>query len=292
LWYAEPVFRPPSEGQSLLLQATIGCSNNTCTFCGSNLIKKFGVRPLEEIEEDILEARSLYGEEIRRVFLLDSNALCMKTEDLLELLNLLYAVFPHLDRVGVYACAADALRKPEEELRELHKAGLKIAYLGVESGDDVILEKVIKGVNSEKTIEGCKKIMNAGITLSVTIILGLGGKERWRENAIETAKVLNRIDPPYVGALTLMVVPGTQLHREVQEGKFQVLNSQEILQEMRLLVENLELTNCVFRSNHASNYLPLGGTLPQDKKDLLEVIDQAIKKSGKVPLRQEKQRRL
>ncbi|WXG40012.1 MAG: radical SAM protein [Candidatus Freyarchaeum deiterrae] len=290
--YEEPVFRPPSEGQSLLLQATIGCANNTCTFCGSNLIKKFGIRPLEEIEEDILEARSLYGEEIRRVFLLDGNALCMKTEDLIELLSLLYAVFPHLDRVGVYACAADAIRKSEEDLRELYKAGLKIAYLGVESGDDVILERVHKGVNAEQTIEGCKKIINAGITLSVTIILGLGGKERWRENAIETAKVLNRIDPQYIGALTLMVVPGTSLHREVQEGKFQLLNLQEILQEMRLLVENLELTNCVFRSNHASNYLPIGGALPQDKKELLEVIDLALQKSGKVPLRQEKQRRL
>jgi radical SAM superfamily enzyme YgiQ (UPF0313 family) len=288
----EPVFRPPSEAQSLLLQATIGCSNNTCTFCGSNLIKKFGVRPLEEIEEDILEARSIYGEGIRRVFLLDSNALCMKTEDLLEILNLLYAVFPRLERVGLYACAADALRKSEDDLLELYKAGLKIAYLGVESGDDVILERVLKGVNAEQTIEGCKKIMNAGITLSVTIILGLGGRERWRENAIETAKVLNRINPPYVGALTLMVVPGTPLHREVLEGKFQVLNSEEILHEMRLLVENLELTNCVFRSNHASNYLPLGGTLPQDKEAILKIIDLALKKASRIPLRPEKQRRL
>nr|MDO8083062.1 radical SAM protein [Candidatus Freyarchaeota archaeon] len=290
--YVEPVFRPPSEGPSLLLQATIGCSNNTCTFCGSNLIKKFGVRPLEEIEEDILEARSLYGEGIRRVFLLDGNALCMKTEDLLELLNLLYAVFPHLERVGLYACAADALRKSEEDLRELYKAGLKIAYLGLESGDDVILERVLKGINAEQTIEGCKKIMNAGMILSVTIILGLGGHERWRENAIETAKTLNRINPPYIGALTLMVVPGTPLHREVLEGKFQVLNSQGVLQEMRLLVENLELTNCVFRSNHASNYLPLGGTLPHDKKDILKVIDLALKKASRIPLRTEKHRRL
>lgn len=290
--YVEPVFRPPSEARSLLIQASIGCSNNICTFCGSNLIKKFDIRPLEEIQEDILEARALYGERIRRVFLLDGNALCMKTEDLLEILNLLYAVFPYLERVGVYACAADALRKSEEDLQKLYKAGLKIAYLGVESGDNVILDRVDKGVNAEQTIEGCKKIMDAGITLSVTIILGLGGVERWRENAVETAKVLNRIDPPYVGALTLMVVPGTPLHKEVLEGKFQILNSREILQEMRLLVENLELTNCVFRSNHASNYLPLGGTLPQDKKDILEVIDLALKKASRIPLRPEKYRRL
>lgn len=216
----------------------------------------------------------------------------MKTEDLLEIINLLYAVFPYLERVGLYACAADALKKSQEDLRKLYKAGLKIAYLGVESGDDVILERSCKGVNADQTVEGCKKIMDAGITLSVTIILGLGGKERWRQNAIETAKVLNRIDPPYVGALTLMVVPGTPLHKEVQEGKFQVLNSQEILQEMRLLVENLELTNCVFRSNHASNYLPLGGKLPQDKEDILRVIDQALKKSSIITLRPEEYRRL
>ncbi len=290
--YVEPVFRPPSEAGSLLIQASIGCSNNTCAFCGSNLTKKFGIRPLEEIQEDILEARALYGEGVRRVFLLDSNALCIKTEDLLEILNLLYAVFPHLERVGLYACATDALKKSEEELRELSKAGLKIAYLGVESGDDVILKRMRKGVTAKQTIEGCKKIMDAGITLSVTIILGLGGKDRWMENAVETAKTLNHIDPPYVGALTLMVVPGTPLHREVLEGKFQVLDAQEILREMRVLVENLELTNCVFRSNHASNYLPLGGTLPQDKEDILSVIDLALKKSVKVPLRPEKLRRL
>lgn len=290
--YVEPVFRPPSEAKSLLLQASIGCSNNTCTFCGSNLVKKFGIRPLEEIREDILEARALYGERVRRVFLLDSNALCMRTEDLLEILNLLYAVFPYLERVGVYACAADALEKSPEDLRKLFKAGLKIAYLGVESGDDVILKRVRKGISAEQTIEGCKRIMDSGITLSVTIILGLGGKERWRENAMETAKVINRINPPYVGALTLMVVPGTPLHKEVQEGRFQVLNPQEILQEMRLLVENLELTNCVFRSNHASNYLPLGGILPQDKEDILRVIDLALRKASRIPLRSEKHRRL
>ncbi|MGQ9720833.1 MAG: radical SAM protein [Candidatus Jordarchaeum sp.] len=290
--YVEPVFRPPSEAKSLLLQASIGCSNNTCTFCGSNLVKKFGIRPLEEIREDILEARALYGERVRRVFLLDSNALCMRTEDLLEILNLLYAVFPYLERIGVYACAADALEKSPEDLRKLFKAGLKIAYLGVESGDDVILKRVRKGISAEQTIEGCKRIMDSGITLSVTIILGLGGKERWRENAMETAKVINRINPPYVGALTLMVVPGTPLHKEVQEGRFQVLNPQEILQEMRLLVENLELTNCVFRSNHASNYLPLGGILPQDKEDILRVIDLALRKASRIPLRSEKHRRL
>lgn len=288
----EPVFRPPSEARSLLIQASIGCSNNTCAFCGSNLVKKFEIRPLEEIQEDILEARALYGEGVRRVFLLDSNALCIRTEDLLEMLNLLYAVFPHLERVGLYACATDALKKSEEELRELSKAGLKIAYVGVESGDDVILKRMRKGVTAKQTIEGCRKIMDAGITLSVTIILGLGGRERWRENAVETAKVLNQIDPPYVGALTLMVVPGTPLHRDVLEDKFQVLNAQEILREMRVLVENLELTNCVFRSNHASNYLPLGGTLPQDKEGILSVIDLALKKSIKVPLRPEKLRRL
>ena len=288
--YVEPVFRPPSEARSLLIQATVGCSNNTCTFCGSNLLKKFGVRPLEDIEEDLINARTYYGEGVKRIFLLDANALCMKTSDLIEVLNLSYALFPNLDRVGLYACTKDIFEKSERELEKLCNAGLKIAYLGLESGDDDILKRIRKGANSNETIEACKKIMDAGILLSITIILGLGGLERWKEHAIKTADVLNKINPQYIGALTLMVVPGTPLFRQVNKGQFKVLNSNEILHEMRLLVENLDLSNSVFRSNHASNYLQIGGTLPQDKKAILEMIDSAIER--KITLRPEFSRAL
>ncbi len=288
--YVEPVFRPPSEARSLLIQATVGCSYNKCTFCGSNLLKQFYVRPVDEVKEDILMARKIYGPWVRRVFLLDANALCMDTGDLLEILELLNAVFPRLERVGVYACAQDALRKRPDELSELREAGLKIVYLGVESGDDVVLRRVRKGVNAKQTIKACKRLMDAGITLSVTIILGLGGRERWREHAEGTANVLNEIDPPFIGALTLMLVPGTQLYREAEEGLFQPQTVQGVLKEMEVLVKELELSDCIFRSNHASNYLPIGGTLPQDKEEILKVIRLAL--NGEVTLRPERLRAL
>jgi radical SAM superfamily enzyme YgiQ (UPF0313 family) len=263
-----------------LLQATIGCSHNKCTFCGSNLIKKFSIRPLEEIEDDIISARAYFGENIRRVFLLDANAMCMRIDDLLSILDLLYAVFPKLERVGTYVCAQDILRKRDEELDALYDKAMGIAYLGVESGDNEVLRRVKKGVNADEITEACKRIIRSGITLSVTVILGLGGMERWKEHAIRTAEVLNRIDPPYVGLLTLMVVPGTPLYREVIHKKFEVLNSEMILREMCLLVENLKLSNCIFRSNHASNYLPIGGILPEEKEGILECIDRAIEETA------------
>ena len=288
--YVEPVFRPPSEARSLLIQATVGCSNNTCAFCGSNLTKKFSVRPLEDIEEDLTNARACYGEGIKRIFLLDANAMCMKTDDLVGIINLAYALFPCLERVGLYACSGDILEKEDGELEQLYNAGLKIAYLGMESGDDEVLRRVHKGVGSKEIGKACKKIMDAGITLSITIILGLGGLERWKEHAIKTAEVLGIINPEYIGALTLMVVPGTPLYRQVKKGEFKLLNSKEILHEMRLLVENLNLSNSVFRSNHASNYLQIGGTLPQDKEEILKAIDSAIE--SKIPLRPEFSRAL
>ncbi|MDY6966732.1 MAG: radical SAM protein, partial [Halobacteriota archaeon] len=203
--------------------------------------------------------------------------------------NLLYAVFPNLERVGLYACAKDIQEKEDEELKQLHKAGLKIAYLGMESGDDEVLRRIRKGVNSEETVEACRRIMNAGITLSITIILGLGGKERWKEHAKGTAYALNRINPEYIGALTLMVVPRTPLNRQVRRGEFELLSADDILLEMRMLVENLDVTS-VFRSNHASNYLPIGGTLPEDKSEILAMIDSAL--ISDTPLRPEHIRRL
>ena len=287
--YVQPVFRPPSEGRSVLIQATIGCSNNTCTFCGSNMIKRFRVRPVEDIEEDIIEALSIYGEDVKRVFLLDANALCMKTDELIRVLDLLYAVFPGLERVGLYAATRDILEKTDEELGRLHDAGLKMAYLGIESGDEEIIEMICKGATFEQTVEACKRIMAAGITLSVTVILGLGGVKRWKEHARGTADILNKINPHYIGALTLMVVPGTKLYRQVRKGEFELLGADDILLEMRMLAENLDVTS-VFRSNHASNYLPIGGSLPEDKDEILATIDSAILQT--TPLRPDYLRRL
>lgn len=288
------IFRPPSEADSLIIQATLGCSNNTCTFCYSYKQKKFQIRPIKDILDDLLSAKQIYGNFVRKLFIADGDALVMENKDLLEVLNFAYSIFPNLKRAGIYACAPNILNRenPLEELKELRKAGLKIIYLGIESGSDEILKDVHKKMTAEDMFQASKFILEAGIELSVTIIIGLGGKAKWRENAIETGKLLSRIGQVatpesiyYVGALSL-IVPSkkrgypvdTPLAKQVEQGKFQVLNSKELLEEMRLLVENINVKNkIVFRSNHASNYLPIGGDLPQDKERLLKIIDSALK---------------
>jgi len=275
--YVEPVYRPPSEAYSLLIQATVGCSRASCTFCASWLfnkkkIKPFSIRPKEEIEADLLEARSMYGPNVSKIFFLDSNALIMKTESLRDLCEFTYSIFPKLERIGVYGCAKDVLEKSVEDLKILKEAGLGIIYMGLESGDDETLNLVHKGVTSAEQVEGGQMIMKSGIPLSVTIILGLGGTKRWEEHAKFTAKACSQINPTYLGALTLMLVPGTPLYEKAKQNQFQLLNPHEVLEEMKLLVENLELDGCVFRSNHASNYLPIRGVLSQEKEEVLKTI--------------------
>ncbi|MHA1300838.1 MAG: B12-binding domain-containing radical SAM protein [Candidatus Helarchaeota archaeon] len=292
----DPVYRPPSEARSLLLQCTIGCSaaaKGCCYFCGSYLMqkllprKKFRVRPIDDILKDIITDRLQYGEGVRRVFLLDSNALVMKTNDLITITSALYKTFPSLERVSAYACATDLLRKTEEDLKRIRESGLQLLYVGVESGDDQVLKEVNKGVNVENTIKACKKAIKAGFALSITIILGLGGKKRTREHAINTGKIISEISPHYAGALTLMIIPGSPIHEKIKSGEFIQLNSREFLEELKLMVENIDVRerNCVFRTNHASNYLPIKGTLPQDKEKIIHTIDQAI--NDKIPLRPE-----
>ncbi|MFX1295283.1 MAG: radical SAM protein [Promethearchaeota archaeon] len=275
--YIKPIYRPPSEAYSLLIQATIGCSRASCTFCASWLfskknIKKFSIRPVDEIKSDIQEARSIYGPNIEKIFFLDSNALIMKVEDLYDICEYAYSIFPDLKRIGVYGCAKDVLEKSIDELIVLKEAGLGIIYMGLESGDDDILQFVHKGVTSAEQIKAGQMIMESGIPLSVTIILGLGGKKRWKEHAKLTAYACSQINPTYLGALTLMLVPGTPLHKQAQQGEFHLLNPHEVLEEMKLLVEHLKLDGCVFRSNHASNYLAIGGVLSQEKDKILQTI--------------------
>jgi len=284
--YDVPVFRPPSEASSLILQITLGCSHNGCTFCGMYKGKRFRVKSWEEIESDILDCGH-HPKGITRIFLADGDALAVDTGILLKTLNLLYATFPDLERVGIYAGPKDILAKSENELIELGKAGLKIFYLGIESGSDTILKAVNKGVNSEQMVKAGQKVMDAGLQLSATIILGLGGQNLWEEHARETAKVVSAINPTYLGALTLMVVPNTPLYKKVQRNEFNLLDSTGILKELKLLLENVSLSGCIFRSNHASNYLPLRGTLNQDRDKLVELINTALEKPHKVPLRPE-----
>ncbi|WP_457591033.1 radical SAM protein [Geoglobus sp.] len=272
--YDMPLFRPPSEARSLIVQATIGCSHNRCTFCGMYKMKKFRVKQVEEIKRELEMFRSYYGD-VRRIFLADGNAMCMRTEDLVEVLRYARSLFPSLERISAYATPMDLLEKSVDELRWLRKEGLSLVYLGVESGDDRILEEIRKGVSSTEMIEAGKKAIRAGMTLSITAITGLGGKDRSFEHAKNTAELLNRMQPHYTAFLTLMIVENTSLYMRLKKGEFRPLNQFEILRELRWVIEDLNYRT-VFRANHASNYLPIRANLPEDKEEVLRLIDYAM----------------
>jgi radical SAM superfamily enzyme YgiQ (UPF0313 family) len=298
--YVEPVYRPPSEADSLLIQATIGClsaAQDHCYFCGSWVLdrvlpeKKFRIRPTAEVKKDMDEARDHLGPHVTRIFLLDSNALVIRTGALTEITRHAYSLFPALERVSVYACAADIQKKTDEQLRQIRQAGLTLLYIGLESGNEKVLELHNKGVTAEETVQACARAFQAGFELSVTVILGLGGRRLTAEHAADTGRILSRIQPHYVGALTLMVVPGTPVHDWTSAGSFELLSQEEILEELRILIENLEVERqVIFRTNHASNYLPLSGTLPRDKDRLIQTIRRARDK--RIPLRPESSRGL
>lgn len=273
--YEGSVYRPPSEAYSLIIQATIGCSHNQCTFCSMYKDKKFRIRKLEEVEKDLEMARDHY-KRVKRIFLADGNALALETQDLKKILLKIQSLFPECERVGIYSAPKDILRKSVEELSELHELGLGIAYLGVESGSDEILKDIKKGVTAEEMIKAGQHIMKSEIKLSITLISGLGGKEKWMKHARESAKVINAIDPDYLGLLTLLIQPGTEMYEAVQSGSFQLLKPKEVIMETKELIENLNVQNCVFRSNHASNYVALAGTLPQDKEKLLAQLNEMM----------------
>ena len=270
---------------SLILQATVGCSHNACIFCVSYKKKQYRVRGANAIQGDLDSLSDSYKQRVSRVFLADGNALAMSTIEMLDTLKVLYDELPSLQRVGVYGYSKDVRTKSIVDLKELYSAGLGIVYLGLETGDDDLLRWARKGVNSDENIEACMKIRNAGIPLSLTIILGLGGLDNSTKHAKETAHVLNQIDPEYVGALTLMTPPGTQIHEMVESKEFIPMKPMDILTELKTLIEHLELTNCVFRTNHASNYLPIRGTLNQDKSRLLEILKDTIEKGATENLR-------
>ena len=284
--YHNPVFRPPSEAGSLILQVSLGCAHNACTFCSMYKRKKFSIRSWDEIERDIDSVAEEMAY-VRRVFLADGDALALDTKLLLKVLNKLSQTFPRLERVGIYAGPKDILNKSGEDLVKLRQAGLKIMYLGLETGSENLLRVINKGVDASRMIAAGQKALLAGFELSVTVITGLGGQEYWREHAVATARVASAINPTYLGALTLMVVPGTKLHQQVQSGEFKLLTAEQTLQELKLMLENVNLSNCVFRSNHASNYLPLRGTLNQDRDKLVLLLERALVEPGQASLRPE-----
>lgn len=274
--YEGSLYRPPSEAYSLIVQATIGCSHNKCTFCSMYKDKKFRVRKTEEILEDFKIGRERY-KYVERIFLADGDALAIKTSELKKILTFIKEYFPECERVGIYGSPKAILSKSVDELKELKSLGLGIVYLGVESGSEKILKMINKGVSRDEMIEAGKRIVESGINLSVTIISGLGGRDYSLEHAKETAKVINEINPNYLGLLTLIVEESTPLYEDIKNGKFMLLSPKEVLLETKELVKDLELDNCVFRSNHASNYVPLRGTLPQDKDMILNQIEEGLK---------------
>ncbi len=274
--YEGKLYRPPSEAYSLIIQATIGCSHNKCTFCSMYKEDKFKIRPTEEIIEDLYLGRKYYKNS-RRIFLADGDALIIKTRELIKILKVIKNIFPECERVGIYGSPKSVLLKSKEELEELRDLGLGIIYLGLESGSDRILKDIKKGVKSGEMIEAGKKIKDSNIKSSVTLISSIGGKENSMEHALESAKVLNAMEPDYIGLLTLLLEEGTELYEDVQSGKLQLLDPKEILLETKSLVKNLEIENCIFRSNHASNYLSLRGTLMEDKELILRQIEEGLK---------------
>jgi radical SAM superfamily enzyme YgiQ (UPF0313 family) len=289
MMYEGIVYRPPSEANSLIVQVTIGCSHNGCSFCGMYKEKKFRIRDLEDIMADLEQAKLDYGV-VKRIFLADGDALVLETSKLKLILLKIKELFPLCQRVGIYATTNDILTKPLEELREIKDLGVGILYLGVESGSNGILESINKGVTAEMIIMAGRKVKDSGIKLSTTLISGIGGREKIIENAIESAKLIGDINPDYVGFLTLMLEPGTPIYDDIQNGVFHVLTPEEIMLELREFLKNVDVTNCIFRSNHASNYMALSGTLPGDKNQLIEDINFAL--GGKRKYRKDEYRRL
>ncbi len=272
--YDGAIIRPPSEAHSLLLQVTVGCSHNKCTFCPAYKEKKFRIKTDAEIEEDILEA-SHYGR-IDKVFLCDGDALIIPQERLERILLSIRKNIRGLDRIGVYANAKSILRKSAAELARLRDMGLGIIYFGVESGNDEVLLNMRKGADRAKLAEAGKRVKESGIPLSVTVLLGIAGVEKSMEHARDTASLLTEIDPEYVGALTVMVVRGTPLWESYAEGSFRLPDKFGLIAELGAMIEHSDFSNCFFTSNHASNYLPVRAHLPGDKKQILGIINKII----------------
>ena len=273
--YSGIVYRPPSEGRSLIVQATIGCSHNKCTFCDMYKDKVFQVRKVEDILQDFREARSYYPY-VRRIFLADGDALIMKTEQLVQILEHIQENFPECERVAVYASPYSIKSKTVEELKLLHQKGLGIGYIGLESGSDRILKKINKNVTSAETIECGLKLKEAGIAVSVTAISGLGGIEYWREHAVETGKAFSAMNPEYIGLLTLFMRGDTPLKKGFEEGKFHILTPEEIMMESMLMLQNIDSPGTILRSNHVSNYVNLYGTLNQDREKMIQLLQNAM----------------
>ena len=278
--YEGDIYRPPSEAYSLLIQVTIGCSHNKCTFCSMFKDKKFRVRAVSEVIEDLETARATYRK-VERIFLCDGDALCLAESKLLVILHKIRELFPECRRVSVYGSAKDVLRKSPRELSELREAGIGMIYLGAESGSQKVLDAVHKGVSREEMIEAVHRIEEAGIASSVTFISGLAGKDGWEEHAVETGRMITEMNASYVGLLTLMLDRRAPITEQIDRGEFKLLSAEEVVAETYLLLKHANPSkSCVFRSNHASNYVSLRGNLPEDKPRMLAQLQRAMEDTG------------
>ena len=283
--YDEPLFRPPSEADSFILQATLGCSWNACTYCAMYRGKRYQVRPLEAVLTEISEAGTRSAAEVRHVFVADGDPLGMALNHWEPILRALAASFPRLRRVSTYATARNLLEKSPEELKQLRELGLSLLYIGPESGDDVTLHRLAKGASAAEHVEAARKAREAGIEQSLIFLLGAGGRERSEEHARASGRLATAMDPRFLSTLTLTVIPGTPIARLEDHGRFELPDVRGLLTELRWVVEETHLSSGIFRSNHASNYLPIGGRLPRDREGILASIDEAL--AGRVRLRPE-----
>ena len=274
--YEGDIYRPPSEAYSLLVQVTIGCTHNKCTFCKMFKDKKFRIRKLDEVLEDLAWARKRYRR-VERIFLCDGDALALSNNRLMPILEYISENFPECERVTIYGRATDVLKKTDEEMRQLYEAGMTMVYIGAESGSDKVLKDICKGETRQELIDSVKKIEACGMQASVTFISGLAGKAGWEDHAIQTGTMISEMEPSYVGLLTLMVEPTVPMYKDIESGKLQLLSAEEVMAETLLMLKHTNVSKkCVLRSNHASNYVSLRGDLPNDKEKMMALLRKAM----------------
>lgn len=291
--YIDPVFRPPSEANSLILQVTNGCSWNKCTFCEmyTQDQKRFRPKPIDELEQQLIDL-SKAGYPVKRVFLADGDAMTLSTRRLIEILTLIHQYYPDIQRVSSYCLPRNLKKKSVEDLAQLRELGLSLMYVGCESGDDEVLRLVEKGESFDTSLEALKKIKSAGMKSSVMILNGLGGASLSEQHALNSARLMNAAQPDYLSTLVVSFPVGDDRYQENFNGSFQSLNQTQLFTEMKQLLEALSLEKTIFRSDHASNYLVLKGILGKDKQAMLDQIDLALNQPDRIALRQEWQRGL
>ncbi|MGI5921561.1 MAG: radical SAM protein [Syntrophomonadaceae bacterium] len=274
--YEGIIYRPPSEANSLLIQATVGCPHNKCTFCSMYKQTRFRIKPVSEIINDLNQSRDFYGDWVQSIFFPDGNTIIMKTDDLVKIFEHAHSLYPNLKRITLYGSARFVNRKSPAELSRLRQAGLTRVHTGMESGDDITLEKIKKGVGSEAIIAAGLKLKEASIQISEYYLVGIGGTERTEAHAVNSARVLNSFSPDFIRLRTYVPMPGTPLYDDYKQGVFNLLSPHQALRETRLLIENLDCKNSLLLSDHISNYCNVNGLLPGDKENMLQEIDLAL----------------